>query len=252
MNLPTTWGEWIVKHPNADALDDNITLVSEAARKANNVAKYVDLLCENENIVMMTKAAMGKNLQFSFLHKSHGSTLLSRQKAFIAVKGFEQGTAIEMDTQHLHKQTNKTDSPSFSAILDTANPANPANLANLRTSSNDQVRFKSSVLLTPFLVYRLINEPDLSIENIFRILTTRIKQKEEQLFFEKKDDWKTANNIAEDNEDENALEPLRLEIRAESEISYSDVIFFLFKLATNEGAIHATICIPATSMDKQQ
>ena len=109
-----------------------------------------------------------------------------------------------MDTQHLHKQTNKTDSPSFSAILDTANPAD---LHNLPTSSENQVRFKSSVLLTPFLIYRVIKEPDLSAENIFKIMTTRIKQKEEQIFFEKKGDWKQANEIAEENEDEAELEP---------------------------------------------
>ena len=120
---PKTFGEWIVKHPNADALDDNINLVSEAARKANTVTKYIELLTENENIVMMTKPAMGNQLQFSFLHKNHGSSLLSQQKSFIAVTGFDQGTLIEIDTQHLHKATNKTDSPSFSAILETETPA---------------------------------------------------------------------------------------------------------------------------------
>ena len=143
MNLQTTWGEWVVQHPNAEALDDNINLVSEAARKANNVTKYVDLLTENENIVMMTKPAMGNQLQFTFLHKNHGSSLLSQQKSFIAVTGFDQGSLIELDIQHNHKQTNKTDSPTFSNILETANPAD---LTALPTSSNDQIRFKSSVL----------------------------------------------------------------------------------------------------------
>ena len=194
---PKTFGKWIVQHPNADALDDNINLVSETERKATNVAKYMDLLIENENIVMMTKPAMGNQLQFSFIHKNHGSSLLSQQKSFIAVTGFEKGTLIELDTQHLHKATNKTDSPSFSAILETANPAE---LQTLETSNCAQIRFKSSVLLTPFLVYKLIQEPDLSAENIFRILTKRILQREEQLFFEKKDEWKIANNIGEDNE----------------------------------------------------
>ena len=171
---PKTFGKWIVQHPNADALDDNINLVSEPERKATNVAKYM------------------------------GSSLLSQQKSFIAVTGFEKGTLIELDTQHLHKATNKTDSPSFSAILETANPAE---LQTLETSNCAQIRFKSSVLLTPFLVYKLIQEPDLSAENIFRILMKRILQREEQLFFEKKDKWKIAINTGEDNEDDEGVKP---------------------------------------------
>ena len=99
-------------------------------------------------------------------------------------------------------------------------------------------------------MYRLIQEPDLSAENIFRILTKRILQREEQLFFEKKNEWKAANNVAEENEEEDAVKPLRQEIRAESEISYGDVIYFIFKLLTNENSIHPTACIPATSTDK--
>ena len=74
-------------------------------------------------------------------------------------------------------------------------------------------------------------------------------QKEEQPFFEKKEDWEIANNI--DTDDEDKLAPLREEIRAESEISYSDVIYFIFKMLTNDGPIHPTNCIPANSTDKQ-
>lgn len=100
------------------------------------------------------------------------------------------------------------------------------------------MKFKSSVLLTPFLIEELINETDLSAENIFRALTTRIRQREEQLFIELKNDFKNSNNIGEDTDD-TAYDPLRQDLRAESEQGYGDVIYFLFKLITKEDTLHA-------------
>ena len=229
MNLSKTWGEWLTNHNDAEALDKNTNLVTAAAQQANNESKYVELLNENNGIAMMTKPAMENHVQLSFQHNHHGSSLLSQQKSLIAITGFDQGTPIEIESKHLHKTTNKTDSPSFNSILTTTDPAN---LAQLPTSTDNKIKFKSSVLLTPFLIGGLVDETDLSPANVFKILTTRIIQREEDLYLELKKNYKISQNIPDDAA-ETSYEPLRQDIRAETEQGYGDVVYFLYKLITN-------------------
>ena len=85
MNIPKTWSEWLIHHADAEALDKNTNLVMGAAHQANTADKYIELLHENNGLVMMTKPAMGRRLQFSFQHHYHGSFLLSQQKSLIAI-----------------------------------------------------------------------------------------------------------------------------------------------------------------------
>ena len=219
----------------------------EAAQTANNADKYIELLHENNGLLMMIKPAMGSQLQFSFQHNYHGSTLSSQQKSLIAITGFDQGIPIEIETKHLHKSSNKTDTPKFDDIIETGDPAT---LGALIATADNKVKFKSSVLLIPLLIEGVINETDLSAENIFRALTTRIRQREEQLFIELKNDFKNNHNFSEEVDDA-AYEPLRQNLREESEQGYGGVIYLLYKLLTKEDTLHAINSIPVTSMEKQ-
>ena len=63
MILPKTWGEWLTNNADAETLDKNTNLVISAARTATNSEKYIELLHENNGVTMMTKPAMGNNLQ---------------------------------------------------------------------------------------------------------------------------------------------------------------------------------------------
>ena len=171
--------------------------------------------------------------------------MLSQQKSLIAITGFDQGTPIEIDPKHLYKATNKTDTPAFSAILSTADPQQ---LSALIATAGNKIKFKSSVFLTPFLMGDLVEEGDLSVEKVFRIITKRILQREEDLFHELKDNWKASNNIADDA-DQSLYDPLFDYIRAESELGYGDVVYFLYKLITKEDSIHSTNCIPVVNID---
>ena len=223
MNLPKTWSEWLIHHTDAEALDKNTNLVMGADQQANNADKYIELLHDDNGLLMMTKPAMGSQLQFSFQHNYHGSSHLSQQKSLIAITGFDQGIPIEIETKHLHKSSNKTDTPKFDDIVETGDPAT---LSTLTATADNKVKFNSSVLLIPFLIEGLITETDFSAENIFRAFTTRIREREEQLFIELKTNFKNNNNIAEGADDE-AYEPLRQNLQAESEQGYGDVIYFL-------------------------
>ena len=156
MIIPKTWGEWLTNNADAETLDKNTNLVISAARTATNSEKYIELLHENNGVAMMTKPAMGNNLQFSFQYIHHGSSLLPQQKSLITITGFDQGTPIEIDPKHLYKSTTKTDTP-FGAIHSTTDPQQ---LSALTATSDNRVKFKSSVLLTPFLVGGLVEETD--------------------------------------------------------------------------------------------
>ena len=71
------------------------------------------------------------------------------------------------------------------------------------------------------------------------------------MFHELKNNWKASNNIADDA-DQSLYDPLRDDIRAETELGYGDVAYFLYKLITKEDSIHATNCIPVVNIEKQQ
>ena len=245
---PKSWGEWLTTNPVAKELDDHTSLIMGAAQQANNSEKVVELLHENNSLVMMTKPAMGNHLQFSFQHANHGSSLLSQNKSLITITGFDRGTPIEIDTKNLHRAINKTDNPSFTSILNTPDPAQ---LSNIPPSTDNKIRFKSFVLLTPFLVGGLIPLDDPTAENAYRALISRTPQREEDVFNEMKDNYKVTKSLADDA-DPSLYQPLRDDIRAESEQGYGDVVYFLYKLLTKEEALHATKCLPITSSLKLQ
>ena len=207
MNLPKSWGEWLTNNADVEALDKNTNFVMTAAQQAKDKEKIIELLLENNDIVTMTKSAIGNHLQFSFQHMHHGSSLLAQQKSLTAITSFEDDTPIEIDTKHLHKATNKTDSPSFGAILNTADPTQLSTLTRTHTHAHALTRTHthSQLLQITKLNSRVQYYSHLSSclapENVYRILTSRILQREENLFTEFKDNYKITNSIVDNAEE---------------------------------------------------
>ena len=109
---PQGWTQWLNTHATRQAYDDNPSKVTDLCTGASAAEKF-DKLSNSKNIVLLSRAPIGKKLQATFFHSVIGIPILPDDLHFVARSGMKHGTGVELDPDSLLSKTAAIRVPKF-------------------------------------------------------------------------------------------------------------------------------------------
>ena len=167
----TSWTKWLNDHATSQVYVGNPTKVIKLLTRSSDSAGF-NHLAMNKNLVLMTRASLGKKTQATFHHSVVGIPSMSDDVSYVARSGMKFGIGIEF---HLDTMFKKTPSKAVPAILDMMKVTTDNDFTALRdVASAKKKKIDFVAVLTPSLV-EAIQSSNMTHSSIFVKRTEQIK-----------------------------------------------------------------------------
>ena len=123
-----SWTNWINNHATCSVYDANPTKVVKLLT-GSSVSAGFDHLATNKNIVLLSRASLGKKIQATFYHSIVGIPIMSGDVNYVARPGMKFGIGIEFQLNTMFEQTSAKAVP---AILEMINVTSETDFKELR------------------------------------------------------------------------------------------------------------------------
>ena len=166
-----TWTKWLNEHASRAVYDENPEKVEDVINPAKALESYRTLTL-SKNLVLLSRAAIGKKAQATFYHSTVGVPILPDELRFVARSNLATGTGIEVDPETLFQTTPAIHVPSRLSMMNVSTIDEFKNLTADTTKAKKKVR--SFALLTPHLA-EAVQSSDMTPGGIFLAVLESIK-----------------------------------------------------------------------------
>ena len=90
------WTEWLNQHDTRASYDSIPDKVMKLCGGPNGNTSKFEKLVTNKNLVMLTKATLGKKSQATFLHSVVGISMIPDSVHYVARTGMKFGLGVEL------------------------------------------------------------------------------------------------------------------------------------------------------------
>ena len=166
------WIKWLNEHPSRDVYDKNPEKVVKLVSSLGGGPAKFNTLANNKNIVVLSRAQIGKKLQASFFHSVVGIPITPDELHYVALSGMNVGTGIEFDNGSFLSQTSAQHVPQ---VLDFMKVTKTEEFENLVPTTTGQKRkINNFAILTPALA-ECVQKTDMSPAAVFIAIVEQIK-----------------------------------------------------------------------------
>ena len=143
------WAEWLNQHETRASYDSIPDKVTKLCGGPNSNTSKFEKLVTNKNLVMLTKAALGKKCQATFLHSVVGISMIPDSVHYVARTGMKFGLGVELHPDSLFHQTTARYVPT---LLELMKVSKEEEYVNLRANEAGQKKkVNCYAILTPAL-----------------------------------------------------------------------------------------------------
>jgi len=149
MNTKTTqtgWIKWMDEHSTSNTYNEHPDKVAKICSSSSALGNF-ESLCKCKNLVLLTRAPIGKKVQATFLHSTIGLSILPDDLQYVARIGTKVGTGVEVDPESIFKWTTAGHVPD---IVDLMKADTQEKFEAVSTNKNKlKKKVQSFALLTP-------------------------------------------------------------------------------------------------------
>ena len=100
---PSPWIKWLNDHPSRKVYDENPEKVSKLIHGTGFCTTKFGTLATNKNLVVLSRAQIGRKLQATFYHSVVGVPIVPDELHYVALSGMKVGTGVELDPKDFLK-----------------------------------------------------------------------------------------------------------------------------------------------------
>ena len=149
MMINQGWIAWLNGHKSRARYDSNPEKVTKLCDGSGTAKEKFVTISQSKNIVLLTKAPIGKKCQVSFLHSVVGCPINPEELRYVARSGMKTGTGIEIDPDSMFGTTSAKLVPTVTELMKVSSVKEADDLKAPRTGT--RVKSNSFAVLTPSL-----------------------------------------------------------------------------------------------------
>ena len=143
------WAKWLNEHASRATYDRYPERVTRLLSDSGNPEVKFERISRNKNLVLLTKAPVGKKCSATFFHSVIGCPITPDELRFAAKSGMEKGTGVELDPSSIFTSTTAKYVPSLADLMKVSRESE---VEDLKAPRSGQKRKTSNfALLTPAL-----------------------------------------------------------------------------------------------------
>ena len=143
------WKKWLNEHTSRSTYDSHPERVAGLLADPGSAETKFEKLARSKNLVLLTKAPIGKKCVATFYHSVVGCPITPEDLHFVAKSGMETGAGVEMEPQSIFVRTAAKFVPSVVDLMKVASITAVDDLKAPRTGQKKKVR--NFAVLTPAL-----------------------------------------------------------------------------------------------------
>ena len=195
-----SWKHYLSSHASAATLNENASNIQKAFHPIDNPTESFQKLCQQPNLVVLSKSPIPNEVQASFLHTRRFESILQTKPHHNALTGFgARATAVKLNPVDLftYAAENKV-APSMPQFLNCTETHEFKQIPSDNT--NSEVRIPVFAVLPPFLADHIYDIEDWNADNILLIFVNVIKEWRTQQLQKLTTNDTTGNNNNNNNE----------------------------------------------------
>ena len=99
------WKKWLNEHTSRSTYDSHPERVAGLLADPGSAETKFEKLARSKNLVLLTKAPIGKKCVATFYHSVVGCPITPEDLHFVAKSGMETGAGVEMEPQSIFVRT---------------------------------------------------------------------------------------------------------------------------------------------------
>ena len=143
------WAKWLNEHNSRATYDRYPDRVTKLLSDQGNPETKFERISRNKNLVLLTKAPVGKKCSATFFHSVIGCPITPDELRFAAKSGMEKGTGVELDPSSIFTSTTAKYVPSLVDLMKVSRESDVEDLKAPR--SGQKKKTNNFALLTPAL-----------------------------------------------------------------------------------------------------